>query len=174
MNSFELIAVFTGKSLEKILAAGGTSSWRLNRSHARLCPLVVCTRNAHSDVDERPGQEAHGSGFLVGRIKDVIPSPTEEDRWLIEFSEYAKIDAAGVWKGERNPVKYLKSEELSALGIDFEKLQWQPMPEAQELAKFKSKTLEPITGALTIAQAKRGLALNFGVPSESVEITIRG
>jgi hypothetical protein len=48
------------------------------------------------------------------------------------------------------------------MGLDPERLQYQPMPEpAAPVAK------------LTIAEAKRGLAAQFQVPESSVEIVIR-
>src|SRR5712691_13035034 len=48
--------VFTAKSVDRILEEGGTSSWRLDRNHARHCTNAVCTRNAHADWVE--GTEA--------------------------------------------------------------------------------------------------------------------
>jgi hypothetical protein len=162
--------VFTDKSIERILRNGGTSAWRLDRNHARQCAYAVCTRNARSDRSE--GQEAHHSAFLVGRVKDVVPSPKEEDRYLIQFSGYALVDIPDVWKGHRNPVGYSTLEEI---GIEPAKLKWQPMPESVDVPE--NETHAPKTtqvGALTMAEAKIGLSLTFGVAPEAIEITIRG
>lgn len=180
--SEEIAVVFTAKSIERILDEGGTSAWRLNRNHARRCKYVVCTRNAHANWVE--GAEPHHSAFLVGKIRDVVPcKPTPENdeapenRYLIEFSEFARVSIADVWKGDRNPVKYKSAETL---GIDFSKLKWEPTPEAANtLSPVKetpsvSAVAKTIVGALTMAEAKKGLALTFNVPPEAIEITIRG
>src|SRR5690348_10423843 len=106
----EAIVVFTFKSWQRILREGGTSSWRLDKNHARRCEYAVCTRNANADEVE--GLEDHGAAFLVGRVKDVIPSRDYEGRWLVEFSEFARCDKANVWKGDRNPVRYETMDDL--------------------------------------------------------------
>jgi hypothetical protein len=173
--------VFTARSVERILREGGTASWRLDRKHARRCTYAVCTRNAHHDAAD--GSEAHRSAFLIGRISDVVLAPDDlglvgdtpqvagKHRYLIQFSEYARLNIPEFWKGDRNPVKYGTLEQL---GIDVSTLTWEPMPAALEpisgVIPFKGASV----GALTMAQAKTGLALTFGVPPEAIEITIRG
>jgi hypothetical protein len=172
----EAAVVFTAKSVERILHEGGTSSWRLDRNHARQCAFAVCTRNANADWVEGP--EAHHSAFLVGKVRDVVPClPTPENkeaakkRYLIQFSEFARVNIPGTWKGDRNPVKYATLEEL---GIDPSKLKWEAMPESakapEPAAQVKAFGVQP----LTMAEAKKGLALTFNVAPEAIEITIRG
>jgi hypothetical protein len=174
----EATVVFTAKSVERILAEGGTSSWRLDRNHARRCPFAVCTRNANADWVE--GTEAHHSAFLIGKVRDVVPClPTAENkeapenRYLIQFSKFARVNIPNIWKGDRNPVKYATLEEL---GIDPSTLKWETMPEPANVRKpartSSHKSGEP--QPLTMAEAKRGLALTFNVAPESIEITIRG
>jgi hypothetical protein len=179
--SKEIAIVFTAKSIERIIREGGTSAWRLDRNHARRCIYAVCTRNAHSPWVE--GQEAHHAAFVVGKISDVVPCrPTPENeeapenRFLIEFSEFARVDIPGVWAGDRNPVKYRSAEDLD---IDFSTLKWEPMPEPQSALAPVVETpsaAQPkaALGPLTMADAKKGLALTFNVPPEAIEITIRG
>jgi len=179
--SEEIAVVFTAKSIERILREGGTSAWRLDRNHARRCEFVVCTRNAHADWGD--GAEAHHAAFLVGKISDVVPcKPTPENdevpenRFLIKFCEFARVDIPDVWKGDRNPVKYRSAEDL---GIDFSALKWEPMPErdsapAPVVATPSAANSKPSVGSLTMAEAKKGLALTFNVPPEAIEITIRG
>jgi len=144
----------------------------LDRNHARQCVFAVCTRNANADWVEGP--EAHQSAFLVGKVRDVVRSPFDErkDRYLIEFSEYARINVPDVWKGDRNPVKYAT---IDGLGIDAAELKWEPMPPALPPPTNDSRGLAPTTvTALTLADAKKRLALTFGVPPDAIEITIRG
>lgn len=168
MSENNVLVVFTAKSVERILREGGTSSWRLDRNNARQCEFAVCTRNANADWVEGP--EDHHSAFMVGVVKDVVPSPDYEGRFLVQFSEYALLDVPEVWKGDRNPLKYAAS--LQALGIDQSKLKWQKMPDSpkQESASQQPDTATP----MTLAEAKKGLALTFGVAPAAIEITIRG
>src|SRR4051812_25364805 len=102
--SHKAIVVFTFKSLERIVRDGGTSSWRLKRGNAKQCEFAICTRNAYAEDVEGP--ERHHAAFLIGRIHDVVASPENPKRYLIQFSEFARVDIPDVWKGDRNPVKY--------------------------------------------------------------------
>jgi hypothetical protein len=177
--SKEIIVVFTAKSIKRILSEGGSAAWRLDRNHARRCPYVVCTRNAHAEWGD--GTEEHQSAFLIGKIRDVVPCrPTpenyesEKNRFLIQFSQYARIDVPHYWKGDRNPIKYTSLDDL---GIDVDELKWEDLAELvdeSEEAGEIAPTKKPATGALTMAEAKRGLALTFNVSAEAIEITIRG
>jgi hypothetical protein len=168
--SNKVAVVFTAKSIERILREGGTSSWRLDRNHARQCAFAVCTRNAKADDAE--GSEPHHSAFLVGKIRDVVPTPASPGRYLILFSEFARVNILDAWKGDRNPVKYA---ELKELGIDPSRLKWQRMPEPSETFSRATEVKELARhGPLTLAEAKKGLALTFGVAPDAIEITIRG
>jgi hypothetical protein len=160
----DAVVVFTAKSVETLLQEGGTSSWRLDRNHARQRAYAVCTRNANADWVE--GSEAHHSAFLVGKVREVVPSPNHADRYLIQFSEYALLNIPDVWKGDRNPVKYAALEDL---GIDPSTLKWEPMPISAPSHLNGHNGGRPIS----IAEAKNGLALTFGVSPDAVEITIR-
>ena len=165
----DTVAVFMFKSIERILAEGGTSSWRLDRNHARQAKYAVLTRNAHADRTEGP--EPHHTAFLIGKIMDVVPA-AHDGRFLILFSEYALINIPDAWDGGRNPVSY---RSLDRLGIDPSTLEWKPMPEYERAAAaVPSPSPKPDVSGLTMAEAKRGLAITFGVPPEAIEITIRG
>jgi len=174
--SQEAIVVLTYKSIDTLLRQGGTSSWKLDRTRARRCAYAVCTRNAYDENTEGP--EPHHTGFLVGKVRDVVPTPDRDGRFLVEFSEYALINEPEVWKGDRNPVRYANVEDLD---IPFDTLKWRPMPpRPDDAAKAPAEPSQPAPAVsagdrpLTMAEAKRGLALTFGVPSEAIEITIRG
>ena len=176
-----IIVVFTAKSVERILSEGGSAAWRLDRNHARRCDYAVCTRNLHTDWGD--GTEEHQSAFLIGKIRDVVPCrPTpenaehEKNRFLIEFAQYARVNIPNAWKGDRNPVKYATLDDL---GIEPAKLDWEIMPDVTERPKrISSIETAPMNGVevkgLTMAEAKKGLALTFNVPPEAIEITIRG
>jgi hypothetical protein len=176
----EVLVVFTFKPIDRLLREGGTSSWKLNWSRARRCRYAICTRNALDERRPAGASEPHHQGFLVGKIRDVALSPDrpERKRALVEFSEYALIDIPEVWKGDRNPVRYEKVEDLD---IDFDALDWQPMPsKTNGVAEAPAEPSQPVSAIttgdrpLTMAEAKKGLALTFGVAPEAIEITIRG
>lgn len=175
--SKQVVVVFTAKSVKTILAEGGSSAWRLDRNHARQCAFAVVTRNAHGGWVEGP--EEHKAAFLIGRVSDVVPSPNHKDRWLIAFSEYALTDVSNVWQGDRNPVRYSTTDALkNDFAIDFDKLDWTRMPEripdSEPPNPATVRKAEDQTQPLTMSQAKKGLALTFGVSPDAIEITIRG
>jgi hypothetical protein len=92
MPTDRAIVVFTFKSVERLIREGGTSSWRLDRNHVRLCAFAVCTRNTKrneaaeddlrdsADVDDTPKTEDHQSAFLVGKISNVVTCPIHGDK----------------------------------------------------------------------------------------------
>jgi hypothetical protein len=166
------IAVFTANSRKDILGVGGSAAWVVAEKQARRREFLVCVRNARDVVFH--DHEPHGTAFLVGRISGLKPYGQDKkgmQRWIIQISEYAEVNYPEAWGEWRNPVKYTTLEDL---GIHLEELQFKPMPE-------RTKDLPPPpppdrskTGALTIAEAKAGLALQFGVPPEAIDILIRG
>jgi len=167
------IAVFTADSRDEIMAVGGSASWVVSEKQARRREFLVCVRNVR-DVDFHD-HEPHGTAFLVGRIKGLKPHGYDKkgmQRWLIEISEYyAPSDPPKVWKEWRNPVKYTTLEEL---GIDPKKLKFKPMPAPTKVLTPPPAPARSKAGALTIAEAKAGLALQFGVVPEAIEILIKG
>jgi len=171
MDDKKVIVVFTRKSVETIQEKGGTASWKLRSYRAKKCSFVVCTRNAnHKDAE---GSETHHAAFLVGKVKDLVPSTTKPGRYMIHLSEFARVNIQDVWrKGDRNPVRYTTLKELN---IDPTKLKWEPMPgpSVSERSEQKTRKLD-LTEGLTIVEAKNGLARTFGVAPEAIEITVRG
>jgi hypothetical protein len=159
-----VLALFTAKSVATVLADGGTQSWVLNRPRAKACKYAILCRNARSPYVE--GSEPHRSAFLIGRVKDVVPSTESDGRWLVQFSEYATCAVPDQWEG-RNPVNYWTTDDSPH--IDFDKLDFQPMPGQ---ATPSPRTAEP--QLMTLADAKAGLARTFNVPPSAIEITIRG
>lgn len=167
--SEEVVTVLTAKSVETCLGVGGTQAWALDRAHARRCRYAVLCQNTKTDWGD--GTAPHGSAFMVGRIKDVVPSTETEDRWLITFDQYALIDVPNVWQGWRNPVRYTTLEEL---GVSLDGVRFEPMPPKPEPLEVAEAPIARPATMLTIAEAKRALAATFGVGPEAIEITIRG
>lgn len=150
----DVISVLTYKSVETIIAAGGTQSWALDRNRAARCDYVVVCRNTRTHNPEGP--EDHGTAFMVGKVKDVVPSTETEGRWLILISEYALVEWPDEWQG-RNPVAYWKDDDYE--DVDFKALDYEP--------------LEKLPRGLTILEAKAGLALGLDVPESAIEIIVR-
>jgi hypothetical protein len=170
--SHSAIAVFTADSQDEILAVGGSGAWVVAQKQARRREFLVCIRNAR-EVDFHD-HEPHGTAFLAGRIKGLKPYGVDKkgmQRFIIELSEYVMIDHPDAWGNWRNPVKYTTLEEL---GIDPEKLKFKPMPPPTKILTPPAPPERSKAGALTIAEAKAGLALQFGVPAEAIEILIKG
>ena len=165
------IFVLTGRGIETILAEGGSQAWTIDSNRASDCEYVVCIQNHKQDYfDHKQLSAPHHTAFLVGKLAGLAaPDPGNDDkgtRKKLVFSEYAEIDIADKWPGNRNPVFY---GDLDEMGIDVTALDFQPMPVQEPVAPTEDKP-QP----LTIAQAKAGLALGFGVLPTDIEIVIRG
>jgi hypothetical protein len=63
---------------------------------------------------------------------------------------------------------------LAEMGINLDDLTFQPMPERDDPALAEALPVASRSAALTIGEAKRQLAMTFGVKPEAIEITIRG
>ena len=171
-NDKDTIVVFTARSPDRIIREGGSQAWVLNPARAKQAKWLVCTQNRHHpDHEFSDATEPHGTAFLVGKISGIVPSEEDPDRWMIEISEFARISMPSIWQG-RNPVRY--AHLLEIVFTDIRGLKFQPMPQ-RETSKPVEQRAEPASPhALTIAEAKKALALTFGVKPEAVEITIRG
>ena len=162
------IVVLTARGFDTVLSDGGSQAWVLDAKRARTFEYVVCVQNHGFSKDWGHVTAPHHTAFLIGRLKCVEQSQEDgcEKRWILKFSEYAEIDIPNAWPGNRNPVFYT---DLESLNIDVDNLVFQPMPEIeQELVPEKNKA-KPIT----LAEAKEGLALTFGVDVSAIEIIVR-
>lgn len=176
------LIVFTAKSIELIHQQGGTSSWVLSPASMRDVRYVVCTRNTDRTIDEElgPRPEAHGEAFLVGKVTGMKQLKYENNRkrYLVQMSEYARVSVEDFWTHDRNPTRYTDTDTLRERGIDVDKLEWLPMNGTDGIIRVMPNAPEavlPSAGVgLTIAEAKRGLAIKFGVPEDAIQIVING
>jgi hypothetical protein len=164
------IFVLTGRGIETMLAEGGSQAWTIDSNRASECEYVVCIQNHKQEhFDKNQLSAPHHTAFLVGKLAGLAtPDPGNDDkgtRKKLVFSEYAEIDIADKWPGNRNPVFY---GDLDDIGIDSAALSFQPMPVQEPVEPVAAKS-QP----LTIAQAKAGLAVSFGVTPADIEIVIR-
>ena len=166
------LVVLTARGPARLLSDGGSQAWRLKPDNVLRLKYCVCVQNRHNGHWGGADQEHH-SAFLLGRISDVVPSPETPNRYLVKFSEYARIDSLNAWPGLRNPVRYGALEDF---GIsDPDALTWHPMPEARTGGRTGEVQDEDKDGfgPLTIPEAKAGLALGLGVPESAIEISIK-
>ncbi len=159
------IAVFTNRGRDRLLAEGGSQAWALDPGRAAMCNYLVCIQNRRGDGWGQPTHK-HRHAFLVAKVAGIVPSKETHGRFMILFTEYASIDVP-IEEKWRNPVRYTS---LSALGIHpgslkFNRMRVRPRePEHKPAAKV----------GLDIAGAKKALAAFYGVPTDSIEILIRG
>lgn len=173
------VVVFTNRGLDRLLEEGGSQAWKLDPDRVRKLSYVVCVQNRN---DGDWGQPTHdqGEGFLIGRISgvDVNSEGRNENRYVIQFDEYAEISLPNFWDrlgGLRNPVRYLEDLERY---VDVNALEWkrvQPQIEG-ELPVTTTRPVSPSSEprALDIAEAKKALAAFYRVPVSAIEIVIRG
>jgi len=150
----QAIQTFTQNSFEDIASQAGDYSWSLDQNRAKNYKFLVCCSSVGA---------SRGSGFLVGKISGVEFHKLDDkgkNRYIIQVSEVAVIDIPDLWPGNQNPIRYTSLEEL---GIDLSGL------------KFEKVAATPShSHSLTIAQAKAGLAENYGVSQDNIEIIIKG
>ena len=185
--SKQAAVVFTFKSIEHICADGGTQSWRMHQSHFGTFDYVICARNRRREDVEGP--EEHGSAFLIGKVRDIVPSTEHNDpdkpRFLIRMTEAAIIrDKPGFWQWGRWPTHY---DSLDALGIDPSDYDFKPLPELLAEIRQTSDGLDasaapalPLSASgrrrswkESIDHAKTSLATELGVDVEAIEIAVR-
>lgn len=160
MAENDTVLVLTRKGIETMVAEGGCAYWRANAQSLSSCTYIVATRNARAP--DREGDEPHGAAFMVGEV-DGVSLHEDSGRYIIKMKRFAclKHPIPEVWTpGGSNPVHYARMADLP---ISLKSLKWEPWPAA-----------EFIEQPLTMAQAKRGLALTFGVDPEQIEITVKG
>ncbi len=166
----DTVVVFTAKDIDRTIEQGGAGNWKLNADRAKKCDYVLLTANSHHRASLHP-KDKHGHAFLVGRISGLTPEAyddlgnKEDDRWIIQFGEYAEIDIPNAWRGYQNPVKYM---DLTEFEIDPDQLEWKPFP--MDRIVDQSSASVP---ALTIEEAKLGISKKLGITPECIEITIR-
>jgi hypothetical protein len=167
------LVVLTARGPDRLIAERGSQAWRLKPENARRLEFCVCVQNRHNGHWGGADQEHHHA-FMVGRISAVVPSPESEDRYLVVFSEYARIDVPDAWPGLRNPVRYGNLEEFGI--TDPDSLTWHPIttsPARHQAMSTSDDEDQDGFGPLTIAEAKAGLALGLGVPESAIEIVVK-
>lgn len=164
------LVVFTEVTAEEIIGQGGSGDWVLNPEKASNQKYIVCCRKSrwHNKADGVP----NGAAFLVGVIENLIPrdalNKRGKHRYFVKISKFATVQVENVWDSWRNPVIYKSLEEL---GIDPGSLKFKPAAAASEAV---SSATAPAPARLTIAEAKKALAVTFGVDPDDIEVTVRG
>lgn len=177
----KIVAVFTYRSIETILAEQGSQAWKCNPERVRECQYVVLTRNQHGvpPMDGHPGiaaegDEPHRSAFMIGRISDVANCDgfdPQKPRYLFMIDKWAPLDIPDFWEKWRGPVKYLSLEDTT---IDLAALKWQDVPprgatkpKPEAVIVPAARTIEQIADEL-----KRAIAAQRRVSAENVAINV--
>lgn len=187
-----VILIFTVEGEDLILGRGWSGYWKANQLRAEKSKFVLFCQNLHKSraapanwSSFATATKPHGTGFLLARLEGVVPSPDEEGRWNFKLGDFVRIDRPNLWKGWRFPLNY--EFTLQDFGLDPNSLPFEPMQPALAVVEAphagQSVLLEKVKpkedkdregpGALTIAEARAGLALGLGVPETAIEITVR-
>lgn len=176
-----VLVVFTAKTADQILELGGTQSWVLNERSMRNVDYVVCTRNSDRRYDAECGErtEPHNSAFLVGRVTGLtkVDHRNGRDRFRVNISHYSLVSVPNFRAGStRNPVTYSDVGQCRQNGIHIDALDFVPVPPTPGAAAAQAAppVVEGGKPGLSILEAKAGLAAFFGVPADSIQITISG
>jgi hypothetical protein len=162
-----VVMVFTSKPLETMINEGGSGYWSASKKRLEKCSYLIATKSntlrEHFPSDTNIKQ---GSAFIVGKITNIGNSP-KGGRLVIQLSEFAEVNIPNVWTGNRNPVAYTNTESLkNDHGVDFSNIVWRDFP---------INEITPITDvkALTIDEAKEGIAKTLGIDPSCIEILIK-
>ena len=201
MTTREVFAVYTSHGLQDFKVFGGTARWRDDWKRLRQCRYVVCVKKTgmmqggfgNPDVSPR-------SAFLIGRITDVIEVAVGDPlfymgdayetpgRYLIKFDSYADISIPDFWTKSPCPTAYpLESALETMLSVsDLEMLDFKPLRKAsdEDVASYADRlqtgrsrgrniAVSNTQRGMTVPEARQGLARQFGVAEENIEITIR-
>ena len=167
------ILVFTSRTIERMEAEGRSQGWVLDATRARTYPYLVCSWNPTGEFAKANTGLEHGEAFLVAPITSVEPSPESPGRYILRFTQFARVKVPNVWNGKRNPVNYTT---LNELGIDPDGLRFEDADlqrASEQPAAVNASTISNF-GPLTISAAKPRLAAYYDVPVEAIEIVIRG
>lgn len=155
----DTLLTFTSHDEQYIKTNHYDDAWTLNEKRASNCKYLVC---CYSQGAKK------GTAFCVGLISHLTEVPTpehEKTRYAIHITDYAPIDRPNTWDGGRFPVRYVA---LADLGIELESLTFESLRTPAIAPSLD--TIPP----LSITQAKEGLAKQFGVDPEQIEIVIKG
>jgi hypothetical protein len=165
------VLVFTSRTIEQMVAEGGSAAWVIDAARARTYEYLVCCWNPKGQFAQVNYGRGHGEAFLVAPITTIEPAPGEPGRYILRFAEFARVSVPGVWTGKRNPITYAS---LSELGIDAASLTFETAAKPSALALPPSTPASSDLSPLPISAAKPRLAAFYNVPVEAIEIIIRG
>lgn len=171
MEDFERdsIVIFTRDERESVIAANGSGSWRINvEKWVGVIDWLILTNKVGNSRQVT----------LVGRVVGFEPDTGGKNpgRYAVKIDAYALMDDPNLTfsSDSTNPVQFRKAADV--LKFDPRTLEMTSVPEQtlrQSYEDTPGATKQPPAKPLTIAQAKEGLAVSFGVSPDQIEITIR-
>lgn len=166
----DTILVTTQDPLEDILAAHNSAAWSINlEKRANALKWLVCARKGDAG-ERRAFVICEITGFAVDHDASAASSRT---KYAVQFEKFAPIDCRVEWNRGQNPVRLgqLKDVLKDCQIPDLEDL----IPAPPKSLAYSYSKREPRTAAgrgLTIAEAKRGLAVTYGVAEDAIRIVI--
>lgn len=165
LKNVDTIAVSTADTREAILAANNSAAWTLNVAKwGNKLKWLVCMQK--EGTQRRP--------FLLCRVSNITLRADPNDprpRYAIEFDQFADLPpGTPLVDGTQYPVRL---DALKAFHVDAGELKLRPAPPKTLDYSYSPRIdAEPETG-ISIAEAKRRLAIGLGVREEQVDITVR-
>ena len=161
------IIVFTKHRPESVIAANGSGSWRINvEKWDGAIDWLILTNKVGSSRQIT----------LVGRVAGFEPDTGGKNpgRYAVKIDAYALMDDPGLTfaSTSTNPVQFRKGADV--LGLDPNSLELSPVGEQKVRQSYEARESTTISAKpLSIAEAKKRLAVSFGISPDQVEITIR-
>lgn len=167
--SRDSIVIYSRDQPKSVIKANGSGSWRINvEKWAGVIDWLILTNKI--------GNSRRVT--LVGKVVGFEPDTGGKNpgRYSVKIGAYALMDDPSLTfsSDSTNPVQFRNAAEV--LGSDPRALKMIPTPEQTLRQSYESPvgaTMRTLAKPLTIAQAKEGLAVSFGVSIDQVEITIR-
>ncbi|MFT7009888.1 MAG: hypothetical protein ACJAXJ_004444 [Colwellia sp.] len=158
----------TCRGLDRLLLDGGDGAWTVGVRSANKVEYVVSTQNLslkRKGDDWGEATHAHDNVIMVGKVSEVVEVPTPEgkrSRYRFVFSEYCdNVNLPNMWFGGQFSVNYFNQDDPCLSSIDFDSLDFKPMPSHHELTKV-----------ISIDKAKIILAEHFDIHKDNLTITI--
>ncbi|MGU3480165.1 hypothetical protein [Methylobacterium sp. D48H] len=188
----EACVVFTGMSLEQLIAAGFTGDWVAKQRRLEACRYLLICQNRHSKEPGAKPTAPHRSVILAAEISRVVPGERRGglDRYRIHLASVATINIQEPVFLEqdafpfRNPVAYTTCADLQRRGIDLGDLDFMPLDSVSSDERIQRELVpygraqddgqQRIDIADLVRQTKIDLATMTGFTVEQIEITFRG
>ncbi|MCJ8350851.1 hypothetical protein [Moritella sp.] len=163
-----VVITHTCRGFFRLLSDGGCGAWTVGYKPAKNIRYVVCSQNLSLKRKGKDWGEAthkHNEIIMIGKVSELVEVPTpegEKTRYRFMFSEYCdSVKLADMWFGGQFSVNYFTQDDSRLSGIDFDNLDFKPMPTREELTK-----------TVTLDEVKTIVCDHLNIKKENLIITI--